>query len=159
MCRNYEGSDKSCYISKDDLFREATNYFKVSETASNKRTFFEIIGCHIFGKIPQFMTINLKSKKQIRGLQKRGLPPGSTAAESATDQNATEMDCKIKNNSREDENERHVNTGVVSEDIEGVTIDYEVEESGGNKKEKIEKNFKMKGMSIVVRSMKILKVL
>ena len=69
------------------------------------------------------------------------------------------MDCKIKTNSREDENERHFNTGVVSEDIEGVTIDYEVEESGGNKKEKIEKKFKMKGMSIVVRSMKILKVL
>ena len=158
MCRNYEGTDKSCYISKDDLFREATDYFKVSETASNKRTFFEIIGRHIFGKISQFMTMNLKSK-QIRGLQKRGLPPGSTAVESATDQNATEMDCKIKNNSREDENERHFNTEVVSEDIEGVAIDYEVEESGGNKKEKIEKKFKMKGMSMVVRSMKILKVL
>ena len=83
------------------------------------------------------MTISLKSKKQIRGLQKRGSPPGTTAAESATHQNATKMECEIKNNSREDENERHVNSGFFSEDIEGVTIDHDVEKTGGNKKEKI----------------------
>ena len=139
MCRNYEGTDNSCYISKDNLFREATDYFKVSETASNKRIFFEIIGRHIFGKIPQFMSINLKSKKQIRGLRKRGLPPSSTAAESARDQNATEIKCKIKNDGSDDGNERKVNSKNVSEDIKGVAIDPErkLVETGGNKKEKI----------------------
>ena len=94
MCRRYEETDKSWYISKDNLFREAIDFFKVSDTASNKIIFFEIIGRNIFGKIPEFMTVNLKSKKQIRGLQKRGVRPGSTAAQSARDQNATEMKCK-----------------------------------------------------------------
>jgi len=137
LCSSYEETDKSWYISKDNLFREAIDYFKVSDTASNKRIFFEIIGRNIFGKIPEFMTVNLKSKKQIRGLQKRGVRPGSNAAQSARDRNSTEMKCEIKNDSREGENERNVNSGVVSEDIEGVTIDTEVEKTGGNKEDKI----------------------
>ena len=114
---------KSCYISKENLYREDTVYFKVSETASNNRIFFQIIGRHIFGKTPQFMTINLQSKKQIRRLQKRGLQRGSTVAESARDQNAAEMKCEMKNDSREDENERNVSSGVVSEDIESTCKD------------------------------------
>ena len=85
--------------------------------------FFQIIGRHIFGKTPQFMTINLQSKKQIRRLQKRGLQRGSTVAESARDQNAAEMKCEMKNDSREDENERNVSSGVVSEDIESTCKD------------------------------------
>ena len=112
-------------FSKDNLFTEAIDYFKVSETASNKRIFFEIIGRHIFGKIPKFMTINLKSKKQIRGLQKRGVPPGSTVAQSARDQNATEMTCETKNDSREDENARNVPGGAVSEDTKGAMTNTE----------------------------------
>ena len=95
-----------------------------------------MIGRHIFGKIPEFRTISLKSKKQIRGLQKRGVPPVITAAQSARDQNATEMKCEIRNDSREDENESNVKSGVVSENMEGMTIDSEIEETGGNKGEK-----------------------
>ena len=44
------------------------------------------------------------------------------------------MKCEIKNDSREDENERNVKSGVVSEDIEGETIDTEGEKTGRNKK-------------------------
>jgi hypothetical protein len=162
LCTNYQETDKSLYISKDNLFREAIDYFKVSETASNKRLFFEILGRHIFGKISKFMTINLKSKKQIRGLQKRGVPQtsDSTAAQSARnrsmeetvsedyeelkidtekeqtggniEQNATEIKYEMNDGSREDEKERNVNKGMVSKDIEGVTIDTEKEQTGGN---------------------------
>ncbi|KAJ7319487.1 hypothetical protein OS493_036130 [Desmophyllum pertusum] len=39
LCRNYQETNKSCYISKDNLFREAINYFKVPETTSNKRNY------------------------------------------------------------------------------------------------------------------------
>lgn len=82
------------------------------------------------------MSINLKSKKQIRGLRKRGLPPSSTAAESARDQNATEIKCEIKNDGSDDGNERKVNSKNVSEDIKGVAIDPDrkLVETGGNKK-------------------------
>ena len=84
------------------------------------------------------MTINLKSKKQIRGLQKRGVPQGSTVAQSAKDQNATEMRCETKNDSREDENARNVPGGAVSEDTKGAMTNTEIEQTGGNKQEKIE---------------------
>ena len=58
------------------------------------------------------------------------MPPVSTAAQSERDQNATEMKCEIKSDSTEDENERNVNSGVVSEEIEGILIGSEKEIKG-----------------------------
>ena len=45
-----------------------TSKFRITQL---RRHFFETLGRYVFGKHPNFMTINLKSKKQIRGLKKR----------------------------------------------------------------------------------------
>ena len=70
--------------------------------------------------------------------------PVSTAAQLAIDQNTTEMKCEIKSDSTEDENERNLHSGVVREDIEGVTIDSDIDKTGGNKREKTGVKDKMK---------------
>ena len=93
----------------------------------------------------------------MRRLQKRGVPSGSTAAQSARDQNATEIKCEIKDDSREDE--RSVNSGVVSEDIEGVMIDSDIEKTGRNEKENIERREDEEEKNVnCEKSIKILKV-
>ena len=71
LCTSYQETDKSCYVSKDSLFSDAVAYFKVQDNTVERRHFFETLGRYVFGKHPNFMTINLKSKKHIRGLKKR----------------------------------------------------------------------------------------
>ena len=71
LCTSYQETDKSCYVSKDSLFSDAVTYFKVQDNTVERRHFFETLGRYVFGKHSNFMTINLKSKKQI-GAEKKG---------------------------------------------------------------------------------------
>lgn len=63
--------DRQILLRKDSPFSDAVAYFKVQDNTVERRHFFETLGRYVFGKHPNFMTINLKSKKQIRGLKKR----------------------------------------------------------------------------------------
>ena len=63
--------DRQILLRKGSPFSDAVAYFKVQDNTVERRHFFETLGRYVFGKHPNFMTINLKSKKQIRGLKKR----------------------------------------------------------------------------------------
>ena len=106
MAMHQLSGDRQILLRNGSPFSHAVAYFKVQDNTVERRHFFETLGRYVFGKHPNFMTINLKSKKQIRGLKKR--EKSQTSDNTATELKRIRTDAQKTDAQKEDPAENRI---------------------------------------------------